>query len=932
MHITKRLFLAAAMAAGLACSAQAADLDLNGVDRTVTDVAELAGYDCVTNSSDTLATLTFNVATDMAYAGTISGNIRLVKMGNGMLDLSGASTYTGGTQIDDGRLVASSLTAFGATTGAIQVNSDCNGYAQGTGSTQSNNVTCVAFNCAGEFAYPINTSAWTTPSAMPNGWAGVVYYNVAVTVQGVTLSGKITGGGLSVHFGGLSWKDNADSPSGSGGLTISGDIDCGEGTCHFGSRAETIDVTGKVTALGIYQNATANWPPVWTLGHSDNSIGVIDVGGDASRDRSLTASAADALGGATVYSRAGDLTKSYSVKIAANQTVESFSMKPDGSYAGGSLSESDSRHYIRATAAATVTMNATADRTNDWLLKDDGAAKAMSLVWNPTGDYTYTCVGHANTIHGTITVRRGTFAIGDSCSFSNVTAVSVANGATLKVSSADVPFASSVTIDAERGATLDLAVDMTAELAMSGHNYLDAGDYPAGTYNGLTITGAGTLHVSTRPVMTQATLQDAIDAVEDGGSVYVANDIALSSSLSVAKAGAFTLLSPEGTNYTLSITKESATATITPALLMNHANATCRLENVTLSGDYAKLTKSPVVMVDVGCVELGNGAVLEGGICGMWLHYRGATALMEDGAVIRNCYDGDEYAYGFGVRVGWYSISSGPLGSDGPIPYFTMRGGSITNNAGETPKWGSGGTVYVRDAVFEMTGGLIAGNRSSGGASGVWLNSGSTTNYLGGTARILDNTGKYPGIAVHDSTGNVILRGDFRGKAAWSYPAPTQANSTIQRFTIEEGATGVWNLFAVTNGVDTGWIGKTKENAPTKATWATPNGWIDGTAFASKEDAARSLPDALTVTADWESLSFSGSAAQATKSIALDFDPDAIRASGRLPITLATSDEAFGGGLALNLPAALSEEWTVRRMGTSIVLDLRHPPTVISFR
>ena len=45
MHITKRLFLAAAMAAGLACSAQAADLDLNGVDRTVTDVAEFSGTD-----------------------------------------------------------------------------------------------------------------------------------------------------------------------------------------------------------------------------------------------------------------------------------------------------------------------------------------------------------------------------------------------------------------------------------------------------------------------------------------------------------------------------------------------------------------------------------------------------------------------------------------------------------------------------------------------------------------------------------------------------------------------------------------------------------------------------------------------------------------------------------------------------------------------
>ena len=496
MHITKRLFLAAAMAAGFVGSAQAADLDLNGVGTTVTDVASLAAYDGVTNSSDTLATLTFDVATDMAYAGTISGNIKVVKEGTGMLDLSGSNTYTGGTEINKGRLMASSLTAFGSTSGAITVNVNC----QQT-SMASNKVTCVVFNVAGTFAYPIHTSAWTTPSEGPSGSAGQRQYNVAVTVRGVTLSGKITGGGLSVHFGGLNWAANAALPTGSGELTISGDIDCGEGTCHFGSWATAIHVTGKVTALGIYQNSgNANWPPVWELGHSGNSIGVIDVGGGAtSGDRSLTASAADALGRATVYSGNVNRDRSNSVKISADQTVESFSMNPAGSYAGGSLASSDGRHYISATAAATVTMIGTNNRTNDWCLKDGGASKAMSLVWNPTGDYTYTCVGHANTFNGTITVSGGTFEVGDSCSFPDVTAISVANGATLKVSSAEVPFGSTVTIEAESGATLDLAGDMTAETVKVGDHYLSAKDFSAGNYKGLTITGAGKLYVTTKP-------------------------------------------------------------------------------------------------------------------------------------------------------------------------------------------------------------------------------------------------------------------------------------------------------------------------------------------------------------------------------------------------------------------------------------------------
>lgn len=499
---SRKMFAAfGTMLLSVACAIQvsAVTLDLVGVSKTVTDVADLSAYDGVTNSSGgDPVTLTFNLATDMAYSGTISGNIRLVKDGDGFLNLSGNNAYTGGTQIDDGRLIASSLTAFGATSGAIQVNSDCNQYSSGTGATESNRVTCVVFGCAGNFAYPINTSTWTNPDKPANGYSGIRYYNVAVTMRGVTLSGKITGGGLSVHFGGLKWAANAPAATGSGSLTISGDIDCGSGTCSFGSVGQTINITGKVTTLGIYQNTDANWPPVWSLGGAGNSIGLINVGGaSTSSTKLLTASTADALGGATIYTTLSDLTKSFALEINADQTVESFSMNPSGSYAGGSLAASASRHYVLATAPATVTMLGTANRTNDWCLKDGGATKAMSLVWNPTGEYTYTCVGQANTICGTIAVSNGTFRTNPYCSFSNVTAVALGSSATLALEGA--PFSSSVAIEAEPGATLDIAEDITVATVKVGDKYLSAKDFSAGTYKGLTITGAGTLYVSSKP-------------------------------------------------------------------------------------------------------------------------------------------------------------------------------------------------------------------------------------------------------------------------------------------------------------------------------------------------------------------------------------------------------------------------------------------------
>ena len=78
MHITKRLFLAAAMAAGFVGSAQAADLDLNGVGTNVTDVAELSAYDGVTNSSETQATLTFNLADGEVHSFGVLSDLHLL--------------------------------------------------------------------------------------------------------------------------------------------------------------------------------------------------------------------------------------------------------------------------------------------------------------------------------------------------------------------------------------------------------------------------------------------------------------------------------------------------------------------------------------------------------------------------------------------------------------------------------------------------------------------------------------------------------------------------------------------------------------------------------------------------------------------------------------------------------------------------------------
>ena len=59
------------------------------------------------------ATLAFDHADTLVYAGSITGSGQLVKQGSGLLTLSGANTYTGGTTVSGGTLVAASPTALG---------------------------------------------------------------------------------------------------------------------------------------------------------------------------------------------------------------------------------------------------------------------------------------------------------------------------------------------------------------------------------------------------------------------------------------------------------------------------------------------------------------------------------------------------------------------------------------------------------------------------------------------------------------------------------------------------------------------------------------------------------------------------------------------------------------------------------------------------
>jgi autotransporter-associated beta strand protein len=153
-------------------------LDLRGFDNTIGSLADVAGSGgSVTNASATAATLTTGGnGFSTGYSGTINdgvGTVALVKVGTGVMQLSGASGYSGGTTISGGTIEVTNANSVG--TGAVTLDG-------GTFKLDSS-VTSIAFGNA----FQVNTAG----GAIDNNGA-------SLSLSGVISNGNSTTGVLQV--------------------------------------------------------------------------------------------------------------------------------------------------------------------------------------------------------------------------------------------------------------------------------------------------------------------------------------------------------------------------------------------------------------------------------------------------------------------------------------------------------------------------------------------------------------------------------------------------------------------------------------------------------------------------------------------------------------------------------------------------------------
>ncbi len=209
------------------------------------------------------AVLELSIGSSWTLAKTISGTGQLIKSGSGVLFLSGANSYSGGTTIDAGKIVLSSAGAVGSS-GTISMNGGTLQFSAANTSDYSatrlllEDGKTATFDTAGQsvlFASPLITGSAATAGLAKSG-GGTLTLSAANTYKGLT---TVAGGVLRIQHAEALGTTDAGVTVASGirvelvGLTVVGEaitLNGGDGGNYWGplqSASGTSEWQGPVT-------------------------------------------------------------------------------------------------------------------------------------------------------------------------------------------------------------------------------------------------------------------------------------------------------------------------------------------------------------------------------------------------------------------------------------------------------------------------------------------------------------------------------------------------------------------------------------------------------------------------------------------------------------------------------------------------------------
>ncbi|ECD4121233.1 autotransporter outer membrane beta-barrel domain-containing protein [Salmonella enterica subsp. enterica serovar Agona] len=435
------------------------------------------------------ATLEMNTGGD--FDNAISGSGQVVKSGDETLTLSGANSYTGGTTISGGTLVASNVEALG--TGDITDNAT------------------LELNAGGDFANNIGG----TGSVVKSGdktltLSGSNTYTGGTTISGGTLvasnvealgTGDVTDNAtLELNTGG----DFDNAISGSGQVVKSGDKTLTLSGINSYTGGTTISggtlVASNVDALGsgdVTDNATLE---LNTGGDFDNAIGgtgsVVKSG-----DKTLTLSGANSYTGGTTIS-GGTLVASNVEALGSGDVTDNATLELN---TGGDFANNiGGTGSVVKSGDKTLTLSGTNSYTGGTTISG-GTLVATSVEALGTGDVTDNATLALNTggdfinnIGGTGRVEKSgdqTLTLSGANSYTGGTLIS---SGTLVASNVNALGSGDVTdnavLELNTGGTFDNAISGSGQVEKSGDGTLTLSG--SNTYTGGTLISDGTLVAS----------------------------------------------------------------------------------------------------------------------------------------------------------------------------------------------------------------------------------------------------------------------------------------------------------------------------------------------------------------------------------------------------------------------------------------------------
>ncbi|EKJ6067056.1 autotransporter-associated beta strand repeat-containing protein [Salmonella enterica] len=553
---------------------------------------EALGTGDVTNN----ATLELN--TGGTFDNAISGSGQVEKSGDDVLTLSGANSYSGGTLISDGTLVASNVEALGTgdvtddATLELNTGGDFINNIGGTGRVEKSGDDKLTLSGSNTYTGGTLISSGTLVANDVNALGtGDVTDNATLMLN--------TGGDFTNNIGGTGRVEK----SGDDALTLSGSNTYTGGTLISGGTL----VANDVNALGtgdITDNATLALNAVGDFDNAISGSGKVEKSGDDA----LTLSGSNTYTGGTLIS-SGTLVASNVEALGTGDVTDNATLELN---TGGTFDNaiSGSGQVVKS-GDETLTLSGSNTYTGGTLISG-GTLVASNVEALGSGDVTNDAVLELNTdgdfdnaIGGTGRVEKSgddALTLSGSNTYTGGTTI---NDGTLIATSVDALGTGDVTdnavLELNTGGTFDNAISGSGQVEKSGDDVLTLSG--ANSYSGGTLISDGTLVANDVNALGTGDVTDnAVLELNTGGDF----DNAISGSGQVVKSGDETLTLSGANSYTGGTLISGGTLVATSVEALGSGDVT---DNAVLELNTGGTTISGGTLVASNVEALGSGDI-----------------------------------------------------------------------------------------------------------------------------------------------------------------------------------------------------------------------------------------------------------------------------------------------------------------------------------